>query len=160
MRLYQVAAGASTTRFAYDGLDLIAEYDGSGNVLRRHIFAPDSSSSPGQGMDRPILTYEGPDTTSGSARFLSADERGGIIGVSDSSGAAIAINTYDEYGIPGSGNSGRFQYTGQALIPEVGLYYYKARMYSTVLGRANVVIGGALLAYDAASIAICTARDK
>lgn len=28
---------------------------------------------------------------------------------------------------------------------------------ATVLGRANVVIGGALLAYDAASIAICTA---
>jgi hypothetical protein len=31
---------------------------------------------------------------------------------------------------------------------------------ATVLGRANVVIGGAMLAYDAASIAICTARDN
>lgn len=30
---------------------------------------------------------------------------------------------------------------------------------ATVLGRANVVIGGALLAYDAASIGICTARS-
>lgn len=31
---------------------------------------------------------------------------------------------------------------------------------ATVLGRANVVIGTALLAYDATSIAICTSRDK
>ena len=30
---------------------------------------------------------------------------------------------------------GRFQYTGQAWIAELGLYYYKARMYSPSLGR-------------------------
>ena len=30
---------------------------------------------------------------------------------------------------------GRFQYTGQTWLPEVGLYYYKARMYSPTLGR-------------------------
>ncbi|ROT94319.1 RHS repeat-associated core domain-containing protein [Altererythrobacter sp. FM1] len=47
----------------------------------------------------------------------------------------MAINTYDEYGIPGSGNTGRFQYTGQAWVPELGMYYYKARMYSPTLGR-------------------------
>ncbi|QSB46210.1 RHS repeat-associated core domain-containing protein [Tsuneonella flava] len=47
----------------------------------------------------------------------------------------MAINTYDEYGIPGSGNTGRFQYTGQAWLDGIGLYYYKARMYSPTLGR-------------------------
>ncbi|WP_223805380.1 RHS repeat-associated core domain-containing protein [Tsuneonella flava] len=50
-------------------------------------------------------------------------------------GASIAINTYDEYGIPGSGNTGRFQYTGQAWLDGIGLYYYKARIYSPTLGR-------------------------
>ena len=30
----------------------------------------------------------------------------------------------------------------------------------TGIGRANVVIAGALLAFDATSIAICTCRDK
>jgi RHS repeat-associated protein len=30
---------------------------------------------------------------------------------------------------------GRFQYTGQAWIAELGLYYYKARLYSPMLGR-------------------------
>ncbi|MBX3564035.1 MAG: RHS repeat-associated core domain-containing protein [Sphingomonas sp.] len=55
--------------------------------------------------------------------------------MTDSAGNAIIINSYDEYGIPGSGNAGRFQYTGQAWIPELGMYYYKARIYSPTLGR-------------------------
>lgn len=47
----------------------------------------------------------------------------------------LAINRYDEYGIPASTNVGRFQYTGQAWLPEIGMYYYKARIYSPNLGR-------------------------
>jgi RHS repeat-associated protein len=68
-------------------------------------------------------------------KFLHADQQGSIVAVTDTSGNAIAINSYDEYGIPGAGNQGRFQYTGQAWIPELGLYYYKARFYSPTLGR-------------------------
>lgn len=30
---------------------------------------------------------------------------------------------------------GRFQYIGQAWIPELGMYHYKARIYSPTLGR-------------------------
>ena len=66
---------------------------------------------------------------------LGADERGSIVAVSDGSGNALAINRYDEYGIPQSGNLGRFQYTGQKWIAELGMYDYKARMYSPTLGR-------------------------
>jgi RHS repeat-associated protein len=47
----------------------------------------------------------------------------------------LAVNSYDEWGIPGTGNLGRFGYTGQAWIPELGMWYYKARMYSPTLGR-------------------------
>jgi RHS repeat-associated protein len=32
-------------------------------------------------------------------------------------------------------NTGRFQYTGQAAVPQLGLYYYKARFYDPSLGR-------------------------
>jgi RHS repeat-associated protein len=49
--------------------------------------------------------------------------------------ALVLTNSYDEYGIPGSSNAGRFQYTGQVWLPEVGLYYYKARFYSPTMGR-------------------------
>ena len=45
------------------------------------------------------------------------------------------INLYDEYGIPAASNIGRFQYTGQAWLPELGMYYFKARIYSPTLGR-------------------------
>jgi len=123
-RLFQVA-GSSTTRFGYDGANMVAEYDGSNILQRRYVFAP--------GMDQPIIWYEGSGTT--NRRFLSSDERGSIISATDNSGAVVAINTYDEYGIPGSSNQGRFQYTGQAWLPEIGMSYYKARVYSPTLGR-------------------------
>ena len=32
-------------------------------------------------------------------------------------------------------NGARFGYTGQAWLPDVGMYYYKARIYSPTLGR-------------------------
>jgi RHS repeat-associated protein len=64
-----------------------------------------------------------------------ADAQGSIISASDTSGVSLAPNTYDEYGVAGGSNQGRFQYTGQAWAPEIGLYNYKARLYSPTLGR-------------------------
>jgi RHS repeat-associated protein len=118
LRLYQVA-GAATTRFAYDGSNLIADYDGSNNLQHRYVFGP--------GVDAPIVEYAGSGTT--ARTFLSTDERGSVIARTDSSGALSSINTYDEYGVPGPSNAGRFQYTGQMWLSEIGLYDYKARMY-------------------------------
>ncbi len=78
----------------------------------------------GPGVDEPIVWYEGSGTT--DRRWLHADRLGSVIAVSDASGAALAINAYDEYGAPSSSNAGRFQYTGQMWLPEAGLYHYKA----------------------------------
>ncbi|MBQ1497627.1 MAG: RHS repeat-associated core domain-containing protein, partial [Sphingomonas sp.] len=64
-----------------------------------------------------------------------ADYQGSIIAVADASGTVTRVNSYDEYGVPGTANGGRFQYTGQAWIPELGMYYYKARIYAPMLGR-------------------------
>jgi RHS repeat-associated protein len=124
LRLYQVA-GATTTKFAYDGADLIAEYNASNALQRRFVHGPS--------MDEPLVWYEGAGTT--DRRFLHADERGSVVAVSDSTGAVINVNAYDEYGKPGAGNVGRFQYTGQKWIAELALYDYKARMYHPNLGR-------------------------
>ena len=117
--------GSTITRFQYSGTTLVGEYDGSNVRLRRYV--------PGPGVDEPAFWYEG--SSIGPARWYHADERGSIIGLSNSAGTSIAINAYDEYGIPASTNMGRFQYTGQTWLPEVGLYYYKARMYSPTLRR-------------------------
>jgi RHS repeat-associated protein len=122
MRLYQVA-GSTTTRFAYDGVDLLADYNGSDALQHRYVFGP--------GVDEPIVEY----SSTGVRTYLSSDERGSIVARSDSSGNLLTANSYDEYGIPGSGNAGLFQYTGQAWIGQLGMYYYKARIYSPTLGR-------------------------
>ncbi|QJQ33459.1 RHS repeat-associated core domain-containing protein [Sphingomonas lacunae] len=47
----------------------------------------------------------------------------------------MAIDRYDDWGVPDATNLGRFQFTGQAWIPELGMYHYKARIYSPTLGR-------------------------
>jgi RHS repeat-associated protein len=60
---------------------------------------------------------------------------GSVIAGSDASGNLALLNQYDEYGRPGAGNSGRFQYAGQAWLSDVGLYYNKARIYDPKLGR-------------------------
>ena len=86
--------------------------------------------------DEPIL--EDPGGTlqcSNGTRFLHTNAQGSIIALADCYGVRQSINSYDEYGIPAATNTGRFQYTGQAWIPELGMYYYKARMYSPTLGR-------------------------
>jgi RHS repeat-associated protein len=47
----------------------------------------------------------------------------------------VGVNRYDPYGVPSAGNLGRYGYTGQTRIDELGLYYYKARIYHPWLGR-------------------------
>jgi len=124
-RLYQTVGAGVTTRFLYDGAQIVGEYDG-GNALQRRFV-------PGPGLDEPVTWYEGSGTN--DRRWLIADERGSIIAVSNLAGAATNINRYDEYGIPASGNAGHFQYTGQAWLPEVALYHYRARAYAPNAGR-------------------------
>jgi len=126
-RLYQVTSGANTTRFVYDGDRLIAEYNGSGTLLRRYVHGP--------GVDEPLLWYEGAAVSSATRRYLHADHQGSIVAASLPSGAMQQVRAYDAYGRTDANNSLRFQYTGQAAIPEVGLLYYKARFYNPALGR-------------------------
>jgi RHS repeat-associated protein len=113
----------TTTRFLYDGAELIGENSDSGAVLHRYVRGP--------GTDEPIVWYVG----GVERRWLSADNQGSVIALTNDAGASIATNSYDEYGIPAQANQGRFQYTGQVWLPEAGVYHYKARAYSPTLGR-------------------------
>ncbi|WP_292090832.1 RHS repeat-associated core domain-containing protein [Brevundimonas sp.] len=121
------SAGTTTpaTTYLYDGDKLTAEYDAAGVMLRRYVH--------GDRADTPLVWYEGAEVT--TPQYLYTDHQGSIIARSDANGAVTAVNTYDEYGIPGAANTGRFQYTGQAWLPELGMYHYKARIYSPTLGR-------------------------
>ena len=133
-RLYQSANFSCGTltesrRYHYDGDALVEEYDLADEILARHVHGPAA------GIDDPLVSYENKYLTSGSAIFLQRDARGSIVYRSNQNNGQLTINTYDEYGQPGSTNYGRFQYTGQSWLPELGMYYYKARIYSPRLGR-------------------------
>ncbi len=123
-QLHQVAGTSGTTTFLYDGDALVGEYSGA-TMLRRHIHSV--------GADVPVVTYEGAGLV--APRYLFADHQGSIVARSDANGLVTGLNRYDEYGIPGSTNTGTFQYTGQVWLPELGMYHYKARIYSSTLGR-------------------------
>jgi RHS repeat-associated protein len=123
-RLSRVSLPNGTTQFLYDGDAMVAEYlDGA--LSKRYVH--------GDQVDEPLLQYAGTDLS--ARRYLHADHQGSVIAHSDSSGAATLKNAYDPYGIPATTNDGRFGYTGQTWLKELGLDYYKARIYSPKLGR-------------------------
>ena len=129
LRLYQTVSGATTSRFAYDGLDAIAEYNGANALQRRWVFDPTTGQT--------LVWYEGTGTAATDRRYLSADERGSIISVSDSSGAALAVNRYDEYGLPAFGPLAgqRFGYAGALWLAGPQLWHLTYRAYHPGLGR-------------------------
>jgi RHS repeat-associated protein len=126
-RLWQVSGGSGTTRFVYDGDRLVAEYNGAGSLLCRYVHGP--------GVDEPVVWYEGAGVGAANRRYTHTDHQGSVIAVSDAAGTVLGVNRYDPYGVPSAGNIGRFSYTGQTRIDELGLYYYKARIYNPWLGR-------------------------
>ncbi len=115
----------TTTQFLYDDTDLIAEFNNAGTLLRRHVHGP--------GIDEPIVTYEGAGTANKS--WLYADHQGSIVAVANATGAGTAAHSYGPFGQPNVATGSRFKYTGQVHMPNLGLYYYKARFYSPTLGR-------------------------
>ena len=94
-------------------------------VQRRYV--------PGAGVDETLVWYEGAGAS--DKRWLMADARGSVTAVTNGSGAAIAVNRYDEFGAPHANNLGRFQFTGQMHLAGFGLYHYKARAYHPGMGR-------------------------
>jgi RHS repeat-associated protein len=78
-----------------------------------------------------------------------ADHQGSIVAAVLADGTLHKVYAYDEYGVPQcpidtdgepncthlSTGKDRFGYTGQIWLPELGMWYYKARVYSPTLGR-------------------------
>ena len=114
-----------TTNLTYDGVDLVAEYNSGGTLLRRYVHGP--------GVDEPLVWYEG--TTTTNKTWLYQDQLGSVIGTANSAGTSTAIHSYGPYGEPNIATGIRFRYTGQQFIGSLNLYYYKARFYSPALGR-------------------------
>jgi RHS repeat-associated protein len=126
----------TVTSFIHAGGMEIAEYDGSGNILRRYI--------PGPGVDQRIAMIDcgtsancvanesGTDT-----QYYFADRLGNVLAVTDNTGDIVQQFFYTPFGVEmvGDASGNPFRYTGRKYDPETGLYYYRARYYDADLGR-------------------------
>lgn len=119
---------SENTDFLYDGPHLIAEYDDTTGVVKKRYVN-------GIGADEPLAYYQGASYSDANRRYYHADERGSITALSDASGAGQAVFKYSPYGQSSGLGDSRFGYTGQAWIPTLSLYYYKARFYSPLSGQ-------------------------
>ena len=131
--------GGSLTSFIHAGGMEIAEYDGSGNILRRYI--------PGPGVDQRIAMIECDETDPNSAcaandpgtntQYYFADRLGNVLAVTDNTGEIVQQFFYTPFGVEmvGDASGNPFRYTGRKFDPETGLYYYRARYYDADLGR-------------------------
>ncbi len=106
---------------------MVAEYNAAGAIQKRYAHWI--------GADVPAVEYDYTLSSTPSPRHLFPNHQGTIVAATGPGAALDYRNSYDEWGMPGTTNQGRFQYTGQAYLAELGLYYYKARFYSPTLGR-------------------------
>ena len=123
----------TTTNYLYDGDQIIAEYDSAGTLQRKYIYS--------LGIDEPIAMISGANTY-----FYDRDGLGSISELTDNNGAVVEIYSYNVFGQPvikdGTGNvltqsaiGNSIMFTGRNFDAETGLYFYRARMYSSDLGR-------------------------
>jgi RHS repeat-associated protein len=124
-RLAKLVSGGQTTHFLYDGNALVVEYSGT-TLSKRYVHSVE--------VDHPIAEYAGSTTTTSNVAYLHRNHQGSIIAASNGNGRGQYSKTYDAYGQM-NGTQGRFAYTGQIYLPELGLYHYKARAYNPMIGR-------------------------
>ena len=127
-RLYKIQNPSSTTHMLYDGDELIAEFNGtSTTALNRYVH--------GISVDDPVVWFQGSSVTASTRKYLRTNHQGSIVAIADSAGNMLHLPRYDNWGKPQGTHPLRFGYTGQIWIAELGLWHYKARMYSPTLGR-------------------------
>jgi len=127
-RLYKVRSPSATTHYLYDGDELVAEYQGSNS-------SPSNRYVHGISIDDPIAWFSGSSTSRNNVKHLRTNHQGSIALISDNNGQVYDKPRYDSWGKWTTNADSRFGYTGQVWIKELGLWHYKARMYSPELGR-------------------------
>jgi RHS repeat-associated protein len=126
-RRIQKIGTSTTTVYAYEGANIIGEYDSTGNAVVLYAQGP--------GVDAPLALSK-----VGAISYYEADGIGSVTSLTDSSGSAVAAYTRDAFGkaLTTAGTIGnRYRYSGREWDDDAGLYYYRARYYDPTLGRFN-----------------------
>jgi RHS repeat-associated protein len=128
---------SQTIQYVYDGQDILAMLDGSGNLIALFTHGP--------GIDEPLEIRQ----ASGAEYFLHADGLGSIVAATDVNGNVVERIEYESYGQPvfldergaspviesQSLTGSPFAFTGQPFDSETGLYDYRTRYYDPIIGR-------------------------
>jgi len=114
------------TNYLYDGDQVIAEYDVEGILLRKFIYGP--------GIDEPVVMN---DAITGQDYYYHFDGLGSVTEMTDAGGLVQESYKYDTYGQTGVTSSveNPYLFSGRRYDSETGIYYYRARHYSSKIGR-------------------------
>lgn len=118
----------------YTGAQQIERVDVNDTILESTIWGP--------GADEAIAGYK----TGMGVFYYHGDIQGSTVAITDSNRSVLEFYRYDPYGNTTCYDSNmgvraasayniRFLYTGQEYLSALGLYNYKARFYSTAIGR-------------------------
>lgn len=123
-RLIAKVIEGQETRYIWDDLDLIAETNSAGQVVKRYIY--------GATTDEVLLVIAG-----GNNYWCQQDGLGSVVGTSNDGGAVIAAISYDVYGSVRSGDLEPVQnrLAGMIWDHDSTLNYVRARWYSPTEGR-------------------------
>ena len=124
-----------TTLITYDGWKPIAEWDTAGTRTAWNMYGP--------GPDQILMRYRASDA---SYLHYHADQFGSVKFLLNSANTGIEKYTYDAFGAPkitdwagnvrtDSAYGNRFMFTGREYLSTIGIYDYRNRMYSPLLGR-------------------------
>ncbi len=135
-RVEKNGTSLTTTRYLYDGWNLLAELDVSGNFIRRFAWGLDvSGARQGAGGVGGLLQID-----AGSSYFSVYDASHNLIALYTSSGAFAAAYEYDPFGSLQAAQgsyavSNPFRAATKYTDAETGLVYYGMRYYHPSLGR-------------------------
>lgn len=128
-RRVQKSGPLGTTNYLYNGMDTKAnpgeELDNGGNILARYAES--------DFVDEPLA-----EVRSTNISYYEADTLGSITSLTNPGASLTNSYIYDGFGnlTTTSGTSTNpLQFTGRDADPETSLYYYRARYYSSPIGR-------------------------
>jgi RHS repeat-associated protein len=127
-RRLKKSVNGTTTLWGSYGSQEIAEYTGPGNTVsltRRFVYGP--------GLDEPVVAV----SASNARTYQFQDALGSTLLATNAAGQLTEKYRYLAYGLTQSvgANSSAYRYTSRRFDSETGLHFYRARTYSSALGR-------------------------
>ena len=115
----------ATTKFVYDGADVLRDLDSTGNTVADYLKFWGIENKSRQAV-------------AGTVNYFLTDHLGTTRSLADPSGNASGNLSFDSFGnATNVSNATRYDFTGRERDPEINLMYYRARWYDPAQGKFN-----------------------